>query len=486
MPNPVYDYISNLFSDRNDRVGPYEQSQLDAAQEGSQATNDKLAMNDYGKQLDTMASTPNPMPSLPGMEPFTPSSQQTPLTDIAGAGSLDDDEQDTPPNPAQIALAARQPTAPRQLSSRQGYSADLSDDAIKHAQKRADQQRRIAMWGEVGSDLANSISGSQQAPENSFFKTMRDQANTPVDRLLQRRTGAMDALNAKTKMSESDPDSELSQNLRNAYRPMLTKLGLNDDAIEGASAGDLKNFFQNPVETMMKLKTQQENKQLQLAQIKANKDIAMGEKTDKRFTTLGEALDENKARSGEFGRQQQMVNNADRVLALKKQFPDGNLPPGQMAELAGATASLISGGSHPAEGIINQYLPPTLSKTEAGITQWLTSNPKGAGQQKFAQMMFDTAQREKELAFSKVNSVKLSRVADFKDLAKKDPDRFNVAMQSHGINPKDYAAFVANNYQVPSGMQQGNLTAQDEQAIQWAKANQNDPRAAKILSLHGL
>jgi len=143
-----------------------------------------------------------------------------------------------------------------------------------------------------------------------------------------------------------------------------------------------------------------------------------------------------------------------------------------MSELASSTASLSNGGGHAAEGTINQYLPPTVSKTEAGITQWLTNNPQGSGQQKFAQMMFDTAQREKDLASSKVNAVKLSRVADYKDLAQKDPQRFNIALQSHGIDPKDYAEFASNNYQVPQRIANPNGVGQDPKIASWANQHQ--------------
>lgn len=191
--------------------------------------------------------------------------------------------------------------------------------------------------------------------------------------------------------------------------------------------------------------------------IEGRKDAAMlarqskMEGTDnKRYTSLGDALDENKGRAGEFGRQVQFVNNADRVLQLAKQFPDLNLPPAQMGELASASASLIGGGSGAAEGTINRFVPKTLAGSAAGLAQWLTSEPHGAGQQAFVKQMMDTAQRERDLAASKLQAVKMSRVAQYSDLSTKDPAKFNAVLESHGIDPAQYADYQKNGYKAPT------------------------------------
>ncbi len=475
---PVFDYISNLFSGQDASAAP-SSGDLDQEFERGQRVNDRIAMGDYENELGKMASTPNPMPSLSRDLPFQPGVE---TVDIPASGSLGSSGARRPAAPA----PAPREAVSRAIADRMGFGKDLDADALKAAQGQSADRAMMAQIGEGADQIGYAIAGGSAKSDPSFYRNLAQTANRPVENLMERRKAKLQDVDAQSKMAENDPSSELSQNLRTAYRPMLAKMGLSDEMIENASASDLKNFFQHPVETAAKLKSMEEQKAIQMEAVKAQKELANGFKTDKRFTSLGEALDENRQRSGEFGRQAQFVNNADRALVLGKQFKDGNLPPAQVAELASAVASMVSGGSHAAEGTINRFVPKTGSGVAADVEQWLTGNPKGAGQQAFVKMMLETAEREKHLAASKVNAIKLSRVADFRDLSQSDPERFNIALQSHGIDPKDYAAFQAGGYKVPSGMQAGNLSAEDEAAINWAKTNPTDPRAAKILSLHGL
>jgi hypothetical protein len=173
------------------------------------------------------------------------------------------------------------------------------------------------------------------------------------------------------------------------------------------------------------------------------------EKANKRFATFGDALDPDKNRAGNFGTQQQIVYNAKKIEQLAAQFPDLNLPPAQVAELAQATAGMLSNGNHAAESTVDRYVPKSVGRSEAELAQWITNKPKGAEQQAFVKQMLDTAARERQLAESNVRDIKFKRVAQFGDLQKKDPDTFNAILQSHEVDPEEYSEYQKNGFKMP-------------------------------------
>lgn len=401
-------------------------------------------------------------------------------------------QNDVPEEPTMPRPVARAPQAspvqmdiPSQvkqsITDKYGYPQGLGDEDIKAAQEQAADTRFYSGLGEAFSGLSHSIAGDTSPQDNSFYQNMAKGANQPVENILTRRKGLEGQQAYQHSQMLNDPNS---MQAKMAQQVTAGRLGIGARDLNGMSVSDLADL-----EKMVAGKEGADVKKL-LAEIKsqgATDARARGndEKTNKRFSNFGEALDENKGRTGEFGRQAQFVNNSDRVLVLGQQFPDGNLPPAQMGELAQATAALVSGGSHGAEATVKRYVPHTFSGSAAGIEQWLSSDPKGAKQQGFAKLMFETANREKSLAQGKIEGIKYSRVAQFGDLEKRDPETFNAVLMSHGIEPDKYKQFKAGGYRAPQQSPAG-LPGQDKAAVEWAQKNKNDPRAQQILQMHGM
>ncbi len=245
-------------------------------------------------------------------------------------------------------------------------------------------------------------------------------------------------------LAESDPNSAESKSTRDYYRGLIKsanpRANTNQIVPETMSAADLKSKEGLLPEYVKGAFGVQERQ--------TTNDRVLGKQTNQNNTKLGDAIDENKGRSGELGRQVQFANNADRALVLGKQFSDGNLPPAQMAELATSVGALLAGSGHAAEGTISRFVPSTASGSVAQIQQWLTSEPKGAGQQAFVRQLLDTAQRERDLALDKVKGVKFGRVAQFNV----DPTDPQVAaiLKSHGVDPDEYQEYVKGGYKMPA------------------------------------
>lgn len=384
--------------------------------------------------------------------------------------------------------AAAQPNVVKDtIAKKYGYGDGLDNDALRGAQDDANQARFGANIGQAFNKIGYAIAGVPGKEDNSGYQQMAKQAEVPVENIMQGRAAAIQGDQYAHMQAGQDKDSPQAQ----VYRAILGKVA--PKALDGIDTSQL-----TPADAPLVNPLLEHNAKLEQAkELAALRAQAMGTKaattasrqSNDRITKFGDALDENKGRTGEFGRQVQFVNNADRVLALKQQFPDGDIPPTQMAELASASAALISGGSHGAEATVNRFVPKTLSGSEAGIAQWLTSDPHGAGQQAFAKLMFDTAIRERAIAAGKVKQTKMSRVAQYADVEQSDPDRFNAVLSSHGLDPDEYQQFKKAGFKSapePRALQGGAGGGQDPKIIKYAADNGLDyEHASTILKGRG-
>lgn len=165
--------------------------------------------------------------------------------------------------------------------------------------------------------------------------------------------------------------------------------------------------------------------------------------TDKRFPKMQsdfqKDLDPNINRAGEVGKNQARVNAANRVLALAV-GPDGNaanLSSNQMPELAQSVASLISNAGSGAQAQIEHLLPHSIVGDVNKMAQWLTNEPRGAGQQAFVQQMIDTAKREQGTAAQAVRQAQGQRLSGHLQYLQMFPDAAKAQLQSYGFDPAE-------------------------------------------------
>jgi hypothetical protein len=79
------------------------------------------------------------------------------------------------------------------------------------------------------------------------------------------------------------------------------------------------------------------------------------------------------------------LQRATSAIALMDKIPEGGPIPGEMSNIASAVAGLATNGNMVTNEKLKEILPSNVDLTTAGITQWLTSEPQGADQQKFLQ-----------------------------------------------------------------------------------------------------
>lgn len=159
----------------------------------------------------------------------------------------------------------------------------------------------------------------------------------------------------------------------------------------------------------------------------------LGKWQDKALKDLGADFNPSSFRAGEFGKNQARVNSAKRVLALAvdENGQPRDLSPQQMPELAQSVASLI-GGSSAAQAQIEHLLPKSYSKDVAGILQYFTNEPHGAGQQAFVKQMVETAQREAQVAQQGIDQVRGQLGAKHQRILQAAPQASRKVLQGFG------------------------------------------------------
>lgn len=165
---------------------------------------------------------------------------------------------------------------------------------------------------------------------------------------------------------------------------------------------------------------------------------------DKRLPPMQKAFaqdfDPNINRAGEVGKNQARFNAANRVLALAVDPATGaaaNLTTNQMPELAQSVASLISSAGTGAQAQIEHLLPHSIVGDANKIAQWVTNEPRGAGQQAFVQLMIDTAKREQAVSGSAVKSAQAARLANHLAYFNLFPDQAKSQLQNYGFDPNE-------------------------------------------------
>lgn len=172
---------------------------------------------------------------------------------------------------------------------------------------------------------------------------------------------------------------------------------------------------------------------------------------------MGQALDPSKANpSTSFGRAAKTMQAADKLAVLAEQVPDLNkLTPIQMTELAQSSAALLSGGSTTAQSQIEHLLPKTVGRSEAAIFEWFSNKPQGTNQKKFAQMLLETAARERDLAAEQIYKAQQDRLAQYHRFGKAAPEEYNLIKNQYVQPPvrkvHDTVAAIRKSHEIPVG-----------------------------------
>lgn len=418
----------------------------------------------------------------------------------ADDGSDSDDDSPTGKLKSSFSVSGKGGAAQKQALQNAMNGTGFSNntvDGLKAAQDTANDQKSKDNFFKGLSQITN---GALQA---NFKAKDVDGSNTvkALDGLDKQADEGVQEFKDRGEQEKNDPKSALSVSARAFAAPMLAKMGMTlPDNVSYAGMEKLSPQLTKLYDT----KTSQEahNQDLQLKysmldQMKKQGSAANDDKFEQKLSMAEkDDLDPNKARAGNFAKAGAVKQSAERLEGLFQQFPDYNIPKGQTVELASAVAAMINGGSAQSQHQIDSITPDTLKGRGAdAVANWITGDPMGRQQQAYMQMLHETEKREKGISEDQILRTQLQRLSAHGVIQRRFPDAHQQVLNGYGITPEMISAYNKTG-KVPSSTpsvkpgvgsdSSPNVsTPEDQQAIDWANANPDDPRSKQILQIHG-
>lgn len=177
------------------------------------------------------------------------------------------------------------------------------------------------------------------------------------------------------------------------------------------------------------------------SRLRAQEQYAIN-KIPERFNKLDRNLDPSAFRSGAFGDSKKVFDRGERLRTLVDATFEqpGGADSRQIAELAIGLQNMLSGGTGSTTEVMS-LLPKSAVGNANKISEWISNNPTGAGQQKFVNRLRDTIYREMDITQAQMDRTRIQRLANFSDLKKIDEEKYNNTLESYGITPDKIDAY---------------------------------------------
>lgn len=276
------------------------------------------------------------------------------------------------------------------------YGKELGDDSLKEAQGTRDRQQLFANLATAGSQIGAALSRGTVKPELTIQNQLLKQADQPVQDILTRRDAKMKELDAGAKIADltdkeklRDPKSDISA----AYRNMA--LQLNPEIGKSPQFNEMNAVSIKELMPMIDAHMRMQAIKIATADKKESKE---GEKVDKDLAAFNRGIDlPYTARSGTaLGRAANAIRQSEAIQAFAYGGRKLNeLTTAQINEIAAGVDQMIRGSS--AVGSIKKLVPRNIKMTSSDILSWITSEPQGAGQKGFIELLLKSAEREKTI-----------------------------------------------------------------------------------------
>lgn len=201
----------------------------------------------------------------------------------------------------------------------------------------------------------------------------------------------------------------------------------------------------------------------------------------------------DRQQAGTVGRQlandqilQQVARQQGGISKLKSTLSEGTVTPQRMNEAAQELGAILTGGRAAAQGTIHAQEFNTLAQQFANLQQRITGNPQDVNTPQIKKYLMDTADQmdrvTKQIARERLQTVGEPLRAAY-DGNSHVGSTLDKAYSIYGVNSNGQGLV---GQQSPGLLNQtGSAHPQDNQAVQWAKSNPQDPRAAAILKANG-
>lgn len=405
-----------------------------------------------------MSEPPAPLPP-PSMPPAQPKrAVASPLPQVSA------------PSAEQAPQAPEGPSV-RDILMRQMLPPDQSRDELRDAQKSSNDAKVAAMLAQGAATTGAALSrGDKVQPNNEFYKELISQADSPVKDILAQRSALADQVKQRTAINQlagmesgDDPQSSESKALREFYKKSFPSVAGQIPSFDLLSANDIKEHFSKPME----LKLKSDDNRLKAEQNGIYKQSLLQNKVDAR-DVMAHQRNLRALKSDTNLRQRlQQYQNLDNAMKLVTDVD--NVTPQQIDEFQQAIrANLGIKGTSGVDERDRSRLN-SLGLNAARFQEFLSGNPADLAKDgKILNHLRDLARNEQSNIRSQYGRGLKAVTAGNDSVYARHPE-----LQA------DLDSAI--------GAFQGQLTnPKDQEAIQWAQSNPDDPRAQQILKMHGM
>lgn len=371
----------------------------------------------------------------------------------------------------------------------------LEDPEMRKAMETYNRDKLLNLAARQAEGAFHAKSGGKL--DEDEYKIRDELAKQDVDKLNAERAGIKTKLGLEKEASDvdmmkqgNDANSPYSKAYREAAKGMLKVAGLDTsmvgDNLPASKVRDLLGPFKDIVDTKMK-DTTNRMRMDELSEARSERqdrmDLLRQDKLDakdtQRFDNVNKMINADIASSrSAFGKNANIVRGANAIETLAKQIPDpNNMNTRQITELAKSLDAMLSQGAATISGT-NKLIPKSAMGDVSKIAEYIGNIPVGAQQGEFVKQALETVQREKELANKQIKGNIKKLLGSSMDLKDKHPEKFNDMLRMNDLDPEDIFG--------EDKPQKSNISNEDQEAIDWAKKNSKDPRAQRILKLHGM
>lgn len=337
------------------------------------------------------------------------------------------------------------PEGPKEPSLYDKYKSDFGDENYKKAQAEAEEGKEGLGWAQFAAGLGDALAGRDSSQTAKNFDSIRKGIDEKtIGAFEKRKQSALQDISTKKSLEGGDPNSEKSKSFRKAIEANFPNIAKQyGDAWQNVTADDQENIFKP-----LQLRENIEARKQTAAILAQNNAQARQDKLEEKREKASKLSDKQIEAFADLENAESDLNNLLGSLGNKSNWTgpvDGRVP------------DMFVGDDQVAwRSAVGKY-KDAYRKAVTGA---------GAGPTEIAML-------EKRLPSE------LDTLANFqaksKEALKELQRRKQVLAQNLEKGGKNVAQF-----------QSKPTTNQDEQAVQWALSNPNDPRAAKILEKNGV
>jgi hypothetical protein len=351
----------------------------------------------------------------------------------------------------------------------QGLLDKFSPEVYAKAKADADERNSGLGWSQFAAGVGSALARRDPSEVNAQFDKIRaNNIDQTVGEFNRQKASAVADIDTKNKIDDNDPTSRKSQLIQDMVTRLYPK-AFDPDLIKTLTAAD-SSIVMKPIELKAKLDENKINTQMRVDNLRQNQSDRRDKSQADAYMHLRKDMETFRGNAGAQQASKDILS-ADKAVRLVEGKDPNTLTVQDLRLLSDELGKVATGGV-PTEHGVQGLMPDNLQTKFAEMKNFLSSNPTNANAGEYIKHNMAYLKDMRDTAKSSIDSYRSNIAKGY---------RGKISQSDYEENQNDYGLNQQSQRQPATS-----VTSEDQKAIDWAKANTNDPRAQKILKLHGM